>query len=274
MKRTELDRAAGEAAEFVNRRFSSTPRFAFILGTGSNQLADSITTEAVIDYREIPHFPQSTALGHRGRLVCGQLANQPIIVMQGRFHLYEGYSVDRATLPIHMLAQMGVEFLFVSNASGGLNPDMTSGDVMLIDSHLDLMFRPSAVLKRSTTTRPDRRGDPYDRELLENGLACGRRHGFPVHRGVYAAMLGPNYETRAEYRLLRTIGADVAGMSTVPEVTAAAHYGIRVLGLSLITNIANPDSLQSTSGQEVIDAAQLGAPKLKALVLDAIAKNS
>ena len=274
MKRTELDRAAGEAAEFVNRRFSSTPRFAFILGTGSNQLADSIVTEAVIDYREIPHFPQSTALGHRGRLVCGQLANQPIIVMQGRFHLYEGYSVDRATLPIHMLARMGTEFLFVSNASGGLNPDMASGDVMLIDSHIDLMFRPSPVLKRSTPPRPGRRSDPYDRELLENGLASGRRHGFPVHRGVYAAMLGPNYETRAEYRLLRTIGADVAGMSTVPEVTAAAHYGIRVLGLSLITNIANPDSLQSTSGQEVVDAAQAAVPKLEAIALDAIIQNS
>ncbi len=274
MKRAERDRAADEAADFIRQQYSSLPRFGLILGTGSDSLAESISIETVIDYREIPHFPESTALGHRGQLVCGNLANQPIIAMQGRFHLYEGYPVDLATLPVHVLARLGIEFLFVTNAAGGINPAMQSGDIMLIESHIDLMFQSALAREPAKTGHPNRRDEIYDRELLRNGMTCGRQQDFPVHQGVYAAMLGPNYETRAEYRLLKTIGADAAGMSTVPEVIAAADYKLRVLGLSLITNIANPDALQPTSGEEVIRAAQTGAPKLNAIVIDAITHNA
>ena len=274
MKRAERDRAADEAADFIRRQYSSLPRFGLILGTGSDSLVESISIETVIDYREIPHFPESTALGHRGQLVCGNLANQPIIAMQGRFHLYEGYPVALATLPVHVLARLGIEFLFVTNAAGGINPAMQSGDIMLIESHIDLMFQSALAREPAKTGHPNRRDEIYDRELLRNGMTCGRQQDFPVHQGVYAAMLGPNYETRAEYRLLKTIGADAAGMSTVPEVIAAADYNLRVLGLSLITNIANPDALQPTSGEEVIRAAQTGAPKLNAIVIDAITHNA
>ncbi|MEE2826486.1 MAG: purine-nucleoside phosphorylase [Planctomycetota bacterium] len=274
MNRSDRDRAAEEAANFVKGQFPTIPRFALILGTGANQLADTVSSTVVIDYREIPHFPRSTALGHRGRLVCGHLANQPIVVMQGRFHLYEGYPREQVALPIEMLARLGTEFLFVGNAAGGLNPTMSTGDVMLIDSHIDLMFRGPQVVAPGRVGPTCRATGPYDPLLLSAGLACGRRHGFAVHRGVYAAMLGPTYETRAEYRMLRRIGADVAGMSTVPEVNAANRHGIRVLGLSLVTNVASPDALQPTSGQEVIEAARSGAPKLEAIVLDAIRQNS
>ena len=274
MNPVDMERAADEAAEFVRRHISQPPRFALILGTGSDQLADGIDTETVLDFETIPHFPASTATGHRGQLVLGQLAGQPIIAMQGRFHLYEGYSIDTTTLPIHMLARLGIHFLLVSNAAGGLNPQMVSGDLMLIDSHLDLMFRTSPNLSRPSPPRPSLRSDQYDRQMLEDGLACGRRHHFTVHRGVYAGMLGPNYETRAEYRLLRRMGADVAGMSTIPEVTVGTRYGMRILGISLVTNVANPDSLQPTSGDQVIAAAQAAAPKLKAVVIDAISRNA
>ncbi len=195
--------------------------------------------------------------------------------MEGRFHLYEGYDVDKATLAVHTMQRLGVEILFVSNASGGINPKFASGEIMLIESHIDFMFRSTPQMTAPTSAgRPTLRSDAYDNELIEQAKSCARKNGFPIHQGVYASMLGPNYETRAEYRFLRRVGADVAGMSTVPEVAVAGRYGMRVLGMSIITNVAKPDVLEATSGQEVIDAAVVAAPHLKAIVVNSISLNA
>ena len=267
-----FEKQVEEATRFIRNAWGKSARFGIILGTGAGELANEIDTEKTIPYGQIPHFPRSTAMGHAGQLVCGRLAQADVIAMQGRFHLYEGYHVDQATLPIHVMHALGVTTLFVSNAAGGMNPKMGSGEIMLIDSHIDLMHRSTPAIVSTTLggSRPLIRSDLYDRQLIRDALTDSRKHGFPIHQGVYAAMLGPNYETRAEYRMLRRMGADAAGMSTVPEVTVAARYRMRVLGMSIITNVANPDALDTTSGQEVIDAAQTAAPHLKSLVIAAI----
>lgn len=266
---------AVESTRFIRSKWKGTPKFGIVLGTGSGELAQQIQSPWRVSYGEVPHFPVSTAIGHAGQFVGGKLAGQDVIAMQGRFHLYEGYPVDQATLPIHVMHQLGVEILFVSNAAGGMNPKMASGDIMLIDSHIDLMYRSTHAMNGPVTHgRPTRRSDQYDKALIEQARACARREGFDIHEGVYAALLGPNYETRAEYRFLRTVGADVAGMSTVPEVAVAARYGIRVMGMSIVTNVANPDLLDPTSGQEVIDAAKKAAPHLATLVTNSITQNS
>jgi len=262
------------ATEFVRKNWNASPRFGIILGTGAGQVANEIEAEVTIPYGEIPHFPHSTAMGHKGQLVCGKLAGADIVAMEGRFHLYEGYPVDQATLAVHVMHQLGVEVLFVSNASGGINPKFSSGEIMLIESHIDFMYRSTLNMTPPVSEdRPTLLCDAYDRELIEQARACARQNGFNIQQGVYAAMLGPNYETRAEYRFLKRVGGDVAGMSTVPEVAVAGRYGMRVLGMSIVSNIAKPDVLEETSGQEVIDAAAVAAPNLKAIVVNAIKLN-
>lgn len=266
-----LSQQVAAAADSISRRFDRVAQFGIVLGTGAGVLAASIEPEAAIDYDAIPHFPASTALGHKGRLVCGTLGDQPVIAMDGRFHLYEGHNVDAATLPIRAMYQLGVRTLFITNASGGINPNYRSGDIMAIRSHVDLMFRTSQESSIATAEgRPTVRTDIYDDALIEHSSRCARRQDFVLHQGTYAALMGPTYETRAEYRMLRRIGADVAGMSTVPEVVLAAKLGLRVLALSVITNVAKPDALATTSGQEVIDAAEVAAPRIESLVLDCI----
>jgi purine-nucleoside phosphorylase len=267
----DVSQQADQAAEYVRSRWVAQPRFGIILGTGSGELADQIQADFKVGYGEIPNFPQSTATGHAGQLVCGKLAGQDVIAMQGRFHLYEGYEVDKATLPIHVMHRLGVQVIFVSNAAGGMNPKMASGEIMLIESHLDFMYRSTINMTAKVSNgRPTLLSDSYDQALITQARQFARQNDFPIHQGVYAALLGPNYETRAEYRFLKRIGADVAGMSTVPEVAVAGRYGIRVLGMSIITNIANPDVLEATSGEEVIDAAKVAAPNLCKIVINAI----
>jgi len=264
---------ASRAADLIRQRWPVAPRFGIILGTGSHQVADQIAVQQSIPYQEIPEFPRSTAIGHKGELICGRLANQNVVAMQGRFHLYEGYPVTLATLPIYVMKQLGVEVLFVTNASGGINPKFSSGEIMVIESHLDLMFYQSPLLfQHQVQGRPGVPANHYDRQLIGWALECGRRQDFQIHQGVYAGMLGPNYETRAEYRFLKKVGADVVGMSTVPEVTVASLLGLRVLGLSVVSNVAKPDVLEPTSGEEVIDAAAVAAPHVLAVVVDAIEK--
>ena len=266
----QLETAAEQSAQFVRDQFPHQIRFGIILGTGSGQLGEEIEADLKLGYEEIPNFPRSTAMGHKGQLICGRLAGEPIIAMQGRFHLYEGYPVDVATLPIRVMKRLGVEVLFISNASGGINPKIGSGEIMLIESHIDLMCRLTPnVFHSPSNGRPSRRIQ-YDEALIVGAEATARANNFQVHRGVYAAMLGPNYETRAEYRFLKRIGADAVGMSTVPEVNVASVCEMRILGLSVITNVAKPDVLAATSGQEVIDAAKVAGPNLKAIVMDAI----
>lgn len=271
-----LEAAIDRAADFIRSKWDRSPRYGIILGTGAGDLAKSIAVEQTIPYPDVPGFPSSTALGHKGQFVCGRFADQDVIAMEGRFHLYEGYPVDLATLPIHVMHRLGVEILFVSNASGGINPKFDSGHIMAICSHVDFMFRSTTAMNAIVVNeRPTVRSDAaYDKDLIELAKQSARQNGFPLHQGVYGAMLGPNYETRAEYRFLKKIGADVAGMSTVPEVAVAAARSMKVLGLSVITNVAKPDVLESTSGQEVIDAAVNAAPHLTAIVVDVIRQTS
>jgi purine-nucleoside phosphorylase len=268
--------AALAAAERIAQNWPQRPRFGIILGTGAGKLAEAIRREATFPYTDFSGFPHSTAMGHAGQFVCGQLQGQAVIAMQGRFHLYEGYRVEQSTLGVQTMAALGTKFLLVSNAAGGINPKDRSGEVMLITSHIDLMFRPAPAPETCRSgLRPELRGDSaYDRELIAQAEACARRHDFSVHRGTYCGLLGPNYETRSEYRFLRRIGGDTVGMSTVPEVRLAARLGLRVLGLSIVTNVARPDALDPTSGQEVIDAAQVAGPCLRALFENAISANS
>lgn len=250
----------------------SNARVGIILGTGSGAIADAIDATATVSYADVPHLPRSTAIGHKGQFVFGKLAGQSVLAMQGRFHLYEGYEVDTATLPIHVMAAMGVELLCISNAAGGVNTNWQVGDVMLINSHVDFMYRATPNLGGvNPAGRPARRSDVYDRQLIEDAREHARNSNFPLYEGVYASMLGPNYETRAEYRFMRRIGADAVGMSTVPEVAVASQYPIRVLAASIITNVAKPDFLGETSGEEVIDAAAIAAPKLLSIVEHTVA---
>ena len=258
---------AKQTAAQLQKIWDVRPRFGIILGTGAGELAEEIQTEQTIAYQELSHFPASTAIGHKGQFVCGKLDGIHVIAMQGRFHLYEGYPVDQATLPIRVMHQMGVQVLFVSNASGGINPSFRSGDIMLIDSHIDLMCRTSSSMHAGVTRqRPSMRADAYDHSMMKVAKNHARSLGVSLQQGVYAGLLGPNYETRAEYRFLRRIGADVAGMSTIPEVVVAANLGMKVMGMSIVSNVANPDVLVATSGQEVIDAASVAAPYLRQIV--------
>ena len=262
------------AADFIQKQWPTRPRVGIILGTGLGRFAEHIIADAEIPFSSIPSFSSSTAIGHKGQLVCGRLGSVSIIAMQGRFHLYEGYSSQTSTLPVRVMKRIGVELLIVSNASGGLNPVFASGDVMAIEDHINLMWQNPLIGINDNNLGP-RFPDmcqPYDRDLIQLAIEAGRANGFTCHRGVYAAMSGPTYETRAEYRMLRQMGADVVGMSTVPETIVAVHAGLRVLGLSAVTNLCRPDTLESTSGYEVKTAAERAEPKLRQIVKTIVAQ--
>lgn len=253
-----------------------TAKVGVILGSGLGGLADRIDDAVAIPYADLPHFPRSTAAGHAGRLIVGTLRDtgRQVVALQGRFHLYEGWTAQQAAFPVWVLKRLGVETLVVSNAAGGLNPHYAVGDVMLIDDHINFMF-----CNPLTGVNDDRLGPrfpdmsaPYDRGLLELAESVARKHDFVCPRGVYVGMLGPTYETRAEYRMARRLGGDAAGMSTVPEVIAAQHCGVRVLGLSTITNACSPDQLGETTHEEVVEAAASAGEKLRAIV-EAIVSN-
>jgi purine-nucleoside phosphorylase len=240
-----------------------------ILGTGLGGFAKQVDAEAVIGYETIPHFPRATALGHRGQFVCGTIGGLGVVTMEGRFHLYEGYTAAQITLPVRVMKALGIELLIISNASGGMNPKFRTGDVLIIDDHINLMGANPLVGPNNDALGP-RFPDlsrPYDPELIERALAIAVRENIVAHRGVYVAVSGPNYETRAEYRFLRMIGGDVVGMSTVPEVIVAAHCGLRVLAISTITNVAQPDDPQATDGHAVIDVAARAEEKVRKIVL-------
>jgi purine-nucleoside phosphorylase len=247
------------AAAAIRDRWDARPEAALVLGTGLHRLAELVHAEAAIPYAQIPHFPCSTATGHRGRLVCGRFGERAVIVMDGRCHGYEGYSPIDLALPVWVVCALGAEYLLLSNASGGLNPRFRSGDVVVIADHINLLFaQPPLTGLAAPTNGGDRRGSApmYDRLLIEQALEIARCENFAAHRGVYVAMTGPNYETRAEYRFLRRIGGDVVGMSTVPEAVAASACGLRTLALSIVTNVARPDCPQIVRAVDVIRAAE------------------
>jgi purine-nucleoside phosphorylase len=258
-----------QAIAAIRGRWAGSPRAGIILGTGLGSVAKEIVTEAVIDYADIPHFPRSTTQSHAGQLVCGQLEGVPVVAMEGRFHAYEGYSYQQITFPVRVMKALGADLLVVSNACGGLNPQHAKGDILVIEDHINLMNGNPLV-----GVNDDRLGPrfpdmsaPYDGKLIERTLEIARRENFAAHKGVYVAVTGPNLETRAEYRFLRAIGADVVGMSTVPEVLVAVHAGMRVLGLSIITDMCLPDALKPGILDEILAVAASAEPKLRKIVL-------
>lgn len=258
-----------ESVAAIRRQWQGRPQTGIILGTGIGPLAQEIKTEATIDYESIPHFLRSTATGHRGRLVCGTLASVPVIAMEGRFHAYEGYSQQQITFPVRVMRALGADLLIVTNACGGMNPNFAAGDIMLIDDHINLMGgNPLLGVNddRLGPRFPDM-SQPYDAELIEKALEIARRENFPAHKGVFVSVLGPNLETRAEYRFLRMIGADAVGMSTVPEVIVAVHCGMRVLGCSIVTDLCLPDALKPCDVAEIIATANAAEPKLRKIIL-------
>ena len=271
----QLAPRVAEAAAVVRAGWSEQPRAAIVLGTGLGSLAEHIAIEAEWSYRDLPHFARSTADGHRGRLLAGRLAGVPILAMDGRFHAYEGYSFSQITFPIRVIAELGASFLILSNASGGLNPTLRSGDILLIDDHINLMgffgsSRPAESREPTADSRdtvfPSSVLRPlYDARLRSLSERLAAEENIPLRRGTYIAMLGPNYETRAEYRWLRTLG-DVVGMSTVPEVLTAGELGLPVVAFSMVTNVFRPDDAQPTSSEEVIHAASNAEPNLRRLV--------
>lgn len=258
-----------EALTEIRRHWAGQPEVGIILGTGLGSTAQEIRREAVLPYERIPHFPRSTVIGHSGQLVCGQLAGLPVVAMEGRFHAYEGYSFGQITFPVRVMKALGAKVLIVSNAGGGLNPQFRPGDIVVIEDHINLL--PGNPLVGPHDDRlgprfPDMSA-PYDPELMEVALAVARREDFVAHKGVYVAVLGPNLETRAEYRFLRLIGADVVGMSTVPEVIVAVQSGMRVLGLSVVTDMCLPDALKPAIIEEILRTANQAEPKLRKIVL-------
>ena len=268
-----------DACQTIRSEWDKTPRAGIILGTGLGGLVEEIEVEATLDYEAIPHFPRSTATGHRGRLVCGMLEGLPVMAMEGRFHMYEGYPLKQITLPVRVFRALGAELLVVSNAVGAMNPYYACGDIMVIDDHINLMGDNPLIGVNDDRLGPrfPDMSQPYDRELGDVALEVARRNNFVAHRGVMVAVAGPNLETRAEYRFLRAIGSDVVGMSTVPEVIVAVHAGLRTVGMSIVTDMCLPDALKPANVEEIIAIANEAEPKLRTLVrgvLAAEAQNS
>lgn len=263
-----------EAAAAVEARTSLEPRIGIILGTGLGGLAEEIQLDTAIPYGDLPHFPVSTVESHEGRLLLGTLEDRPVVAMQGRFHRYEGYSLKEVTFPIRVMRLLGAEILLVSGASGGMNPLWPPGDLVLLDDHINLLGDNPLVgpnLDEMGPRFPDM-SEPYDRGLQKVAMDVALEAGIPLHRGVYVAVTGPNLETRAEYRMLRALGADVVGMSTVPEVIVARHMGMKVLGLSIITDACLPDALEPVDVTRIIETAMRAEPKLTTIVSGVVAR--
>jgi len=272
----ELAAQVREATDVIRRHSSGRPRVGIILGTGLGGLAQEIRTEATLDYEAIPHFPRSTAISHTGQLVCGQLQGVTVLAMEGRFHAYEGYSHRQITFPVRVIRALGADTLIVSNACGGMNPQYAKGDIVVIEDHIDLMNGNPLIGVNDDSLGPrfPDMSRPYDPDLIDRALAIARREDFVAHKGVYVAVTGPNLETRAEYRFLRTIGADVVGMSTVPEVIVAVHCGMRVLGLSLVTDVCLPDALEPANIEDILATAAGAEPNLRKIVLGILAQEA
>lgn len=257
------------ASAYIRSKWGKKPHAGIILGTGLGSLVEQMQQDVAIDYGEIPHFPKSTAISHRGRLICGTLCGLPVMAMEGRFHMYEGYPLDQITLPVRVFKALGAQLLVVSNACGGMNPYYQCGDIMVIDDHINLLgANPLIGINddRLGPRFPDM-SQPYDRKLVDRALEVARKQNIVAHKGVFVAVSGPNLETRAEYRFLRMIGADVVGMSTVPEVIVAVHAGLKVVGFSIVTDMCFPDALEPADVPKIIAIANGAEPKLRALVM-------
>lgn len=270
----ELRKRIEKAAEFIQKRVDFAPEIAIILGTGLGALADQVEDSVAIEYSRIPFFPRPTMAGHPGQLILGTIADKRVVAMRGRGHYYEGYSLDQVTFPVRVMKRLGAKILIVSNAAGGMNPQFNLGDLMIIIDHINLtgvnpLIGPND--ERLGPRFPDM-SEPYDSELIRLIEEVARQEELKVQKGVYVGVTGPNLETAAEYRFLRTIGADVVGMSTVPEVIVAKHAGLRVLGISCITDKCLPDALEPANIEAILKVAAEAEPKLTGLILKTIEK--
>ncbi len=262
-----------QTADFLKARIKNSPRFGVILGTGLGALVEKIKIEVEIPYEEIPNFPVATVESHKGKLIFGTLADKAIVAMQGRFHYYEGYSMKEVTFPVRVMKLLGIEKLFVSNAAGGVNLDYKVADLMVINDHIDLLPENPLVgpnLDEFGPRFPDM-SEPYEQSMIDKALDYARKENIPCHAGVYAAVKGPNLETKAEYRYVRIIGADAVGMSTVPEVMVARHMGLKVFAISAITDIGDPDNLKPINIEFILAAAakaEIGMTKIIQMLIE------
>jgi purine-nucleoside phosphorylase len=259
---------AVETAQFLKSYIKKPPKIALMTGTGLGASTEFLSISKSFTYEDLPHFPTSTVEGHYGRLLFGDVFGEQIMAMQGRFHLYEGYSPLEVTFPIRVMQELGVKVLILSNAAGGLNPHFIAGNIMIITDHINLTGSNPLIgpNEESWGIRFPDMIKAYDKELVELAETAGRDEGIPLQKGVYVGLKGPSLETRAEVRFLRAIGADAVGFSTVQEVVAAVHAGIKVLGLSTITNINDPDNPMPTTVEKIIAVADKAAPRLEAII--------
>ncbi|NOX67091.1 MAG: purine-nucleoside phosphorylase [Chlorobi bacterium] len=271
---SELLTMINETLEVIRSKTEKTYEIGIILGTGLGGLVKDIDIEYEIDYDQLPHFPLSTVESHQGKLIFGTLGGKNVVAMQGRFHYYEGYSMKQITYPVRVMKKLGVETLLVSNACGGMNPLYRRGDVMLMVDHINLLGDNPLIGKNEDEFGPrfPDMSEPYDLGLIELAEQVALENQIKIQKGVYVAVPGPNLETKAEYRFLRTIGADVVGMSTIPENIIANHAGMKVLGLSIITDECFPESLKKVDVQEIIAAAMGAEPKMTLIMKEVISK--
>lgn len=261
-----------ETAEFIKRNISLSPRYGIVLGSGLGGLTKAVTVEKELLYSEIPNFPQSTVAGHDGKLIFGSIGDKPVMMMAGRFHYYEGYSMEEVTFPIRVMKALGVSTMVLSNAAGGMNTDLQIGDIMLIRDHINLF--PEHPLRGKNDERlgvrfPDM-SEPYDLELLAKAREIAVAANIEVKEGTYVGLQGPTFETRAEYKWLHVIGGDAVGMSTVPEVIVAIHGGMKIFAASIITDLGIREELNTITHEEVLAAANAAAPKLEKIVSELI----
>lgn len=252
----------------IKSKWACQPLVGIVLGTGLGALAQDIQSECTLNYEDLHHFPKSTVKGHAGRLVCGKLGPTSVMAMDGRFHAYEGYSLQDITFPIRVMKDLGCKYLIVSNAAGGLNPQFATGDIMVIEDHINLMGDNPLIGpndERLGVRFPDM-SEPYSKDLIKLATNVAVEKRTPFQKGVYVAVSGPNLETRAEYRFLRHIGADVVGMSTVPEVIVGVHAGMKCLGFSVVTDMCLPDALHAVTHDEILAVANAAELKLRGIV--------
>ena len=259
-----------KTAEFLKERMHTQPETAIILGTGLGSLANEITEKYEIKYEEIPNFPVSTVEGHSGKLIFGKLGNKDIMAMQGRFHYYEGYSMQEVTFPVRVMKELGIKTLFVSNASGGTNPAFEIGDLMIITDHINYFPEHPLRGKNLYGDRFPDMSEAYSKELIQKALQIAKEKGIKVQQGVYVGTQGPTFETPAEYKLFRIFGADAVGMSTVPEVIVANHCKIKVFGISVITDLGVEGKIVEVSHEEVQIAADAAQPKMTTIMRELI----
>ncbi len=257
-----------ETAEFIQSKINVKPEAGIILGTGLGGLVNEIDIEHKIEYKDIPNFPVSTVEGHQGNLIFGKLEGKNIVAMQGRFHFYEGYTMEELTLPVRVMKFLGIKYLIVSNASGGMNPDFEVGDLMIIDDHINLFGTNPLIGKNINELGPrfPDMSEAYDLKLIDLALKSAKELGIDVKKGVYAGVSGPTFETPAEYKYIRAVGADAVGMSTVPEVIVARHMEITCFAMSVITDSGVPGQIIEITHEEVQEIASKAEPKMAAIL--------